>query len=64
MTDLPLHNPWFDIFWGYILFCVIVSGLPEPNGTAGFFYKWLWNSSRAAAIIPVTILKRKASDDK
>jgi hypothetical protein len=64
VADLPIENAWFDIFWGYIFFCVFVAGMPEPDETTGTVYNWAYHSFHMLAIIPVRVVRRKIEADK
>ncbi|HLJ26579.1 MAG TPA: hypothetical protein VKY85_07700 [Candidatus Angelobacter sp.] len=43
------HDPWFWIFFGWVIFSGLVSGMPEPDSKDGKGYRWMYSSLHAIA---------------
>jgi hypothetical protein len=42
--NVPLADPWFDLFLGFYIFSAITSGMPEPTQESSFGYIWMYRS--------------------
>jgi len=57
---LPIHNPWFDILITYVLFKIMVSGMPEPTEKSSDGYVWAYRSMHMLALIPTRYFANKS----
>lgn len=44
-SDLPIHDPWFDIVVIGLFFAAFVGGMPDLEEDSPFWYVWIYRSS-------------------
>ncbi len=53
------RDPWFQLLLGYVVFCAIVSGMPEPDEKSGPGYIWAYRSGHLLAMMGTSYFQNK-----
>lgn len=43
-SDIPFHDPWFDVAVFMYVFSGITAGMPEPTPNSSFGYTWAYRT--------------------
>ena len=59
-SQVPFHDPWFDVLVFTILMSAVTSGMPEPSANSTDFYVWAYRAMHLLFHMSTTYVTHKS----